>query len=99
MINHAFKMLNEEDRKDALRRKTVKKKSTDSVPLVTTYSIHLPNIHNIVKSLQIRQDEEGIPEATAGRLPQRTESGGCIDPWKVEQDAKQGRKRQYFALS
>ena len=63
-----------------------------------TYSIHLPNIHDIVKSLQIRQDEEGIPEATAGRLPQRTESGGCIDPWKVELDAKQGTKKAILCL-
>ena len=49
LINREFKKVDKVERKDALKRKN-RKKQNDTVVLVLTYSRHLPDIHNIVRS-------------------------------------------------
>ena len=48
MINREFKKVDKVEREDALEKKN-RKKQNDRVPLVLTYSSHLPNIQNIVR--------------------------------------------------
>lgn len=49
IINREFRKVDQVEREEALRRKN-RQKQNDRVPLVLTYSSHLPDIHNIVKS-------------------------------------------------
>ena len=49
MINREFKKVDKVERGEALKRMN-RKKQNDRVPLVLTYSSHLPDIHSIVRS-------------------------------------------------